>query len=854
MRPNLIQTYVNNLPPVNHDKKDRNLDIEYVLSNRTFIKPLKSRGHLVNTSILETPAETAKDFVYDMKSLHKSVNGTANDHELGKINDIGMKLGGLAIAAYLMTRKQTPLTKAMELVGLASFFGAMSIWPKLALQLPARLIHGFNIRQQYEDSFGRKKMLFQDPQYIPWDMVSDKRINKIGDWMRVPKYIPNRRDFIQEKMKKTAVQNNTMWMLTAGFATPITSALICNACEKPLKKYLNNMRSKNADKLIANISKEFPKYKDTSVIKELDNLYQLNKGKSFTPKLIKQINEIMIKDFDGVTAGAIIEDLNQIILQSAHSSSSKAGQNIGKSSEPAYIINENTVKKVVNNLNEALDKVLTKSQISAIIPDDKTLTSLLKAKNYFSSELPEKEVKKLLQTIGLAIKENIRDYNLKNANEIINEVFVLNKLINRPTADGPVTSALHSNSAAIFNSSVLAKLKNTANILTDFKAKNAVLDKYVYLKAAAAPETVVANAWNEVTSSLPKLFNISSEDINNMRFDRKIAGKVLREKLEHITSNEGEYNKVLTSLVDKISQLDAKIKMLDTSSSSKESYVSVVDSVFDETAGILKNNKVNMPHTAERLVGNKGSLKNVQLSYVSNRLLGVRSSLYRLLNTLDFYKRISTLENIPALHNGMPREIKEELVELCKKMSIEGTTSDFITKFYELRNPQPNIEDKSQIKVLAGKVENLYLGKAVNGGRVDLPNDRAFFQEAIKLLFENEMHPKTTELLSNSVFAGEVAEYRKAFAKDIGDAFYFVKPKHIVHDIKSDASSYKQFLRMGMSPDQMLSVTVKEAFNTKKWLKIFGGFGAGLLGVTVLAQFLFGKMKINKGVNNDKLN
>ena len=29
----------------------------------------------------------------------------------------------------------------------------------------------------------------------------------------------------------------------------------------------------------------------------------------------------------------------------------------------------------------------------------------------------------------------------------------------------------------------------------------------------------------------------------------------------------------------------------------------------------------------------------------------------------------------------------------------------------------------------------------------------------------------------------------------------------------------------------------------KKWIKIFGGFGAALLGVTILAQFLFGKMK-----------
>ena len=53
-----------------------------------------------------------------------------------------------------------------------------------------------------------------------------------------------------------------------------------------------------------------------------------------------------------------------------------------------------------------------------------------------------------------------------------------------------------------------------------------------------------------------------------------------------------------------------------------------------------------------------------------------------------------------------------------------------------------------------------------------------------------------------------------------------------------------------MSPDQMLSSAVKETYNTRKWLKIFGGFGAGLLAVTVLAQFFFGRMTPPKEVKN----
>ena len=48
------------------------------------------------------------------------------------------------------------------------------VWPKLFIQLPAKLIHGVNVRQQYEDNYGRKKMFYQDHQFIPWDLYSDK--------------------------------------------------------------------------------------------------------------------------------------------------------------------------------------------------------------------------------------------------------------------------------------------------------------------------------------------------------------------------------------------------------------------------------------------------------------------------------------------------------------------------------------------------------------------------------------------------------------------------------------------------------------------------------------------------------
>ena len=213
---NLINNYISNRPTANtYQVKEQpkkpmpDFDIQRELDNRTFIKPLHGKGRLLKGNIFNAPAIMVKDAIYDTKAFKHAVKGEANDHELGRLNDVGLKIGGLAIATYLFTKKQTPMTKGMEFVGLASFLASMAIWPKLAIQLPAKLIHGVNVQQQYEDSFGRKKSFYQDPQFIPWDLYKDEEIQKIGDRLGVDKDIPNRRDFIQEKMKKLAIQNNT---------------------------------------------------------------------------------------------------------------------------------------------------------------------------------------------------------------------------------------------------------------------------------------------------------------------------------------------------------------------------------------------------------------------------------------------------------------------------------------------------------------------------------------------------------------------------------------------------------------------------------------------------------------------
>ena len=806
MRTNLIQTYMNNLNNV-PSPKDRELNIEYVLSNRTFIKPLPGKGHIVNNTVFELPAAWSKDVAYDFKSLRKSEKGIANDHELGKVNDMGMKLGGIAIALYLMTRKQTPLKKAMELIGFASFFGAMALWPKIAIHLPAKLIHGVNVGKKYEDSFGRKKPFFQDPQYLPWDLADEKRINKIGDRMGIPKDMPNRRDAIQDKMKQVAVQSNTLWMLTAGFATPILSALMCNVLEKPTEKLIDKYNSRRAQNLIENINAYANDFIDESVNENLEKL--ISKENTLTPDLAEKIKALLTKDFDPITAEAIKKDID----------------NITGVTNRKYNYNNEVLEKVISGIKKS-------TGIQDFAVDTEKLTQQLSG--YVDRELTELDLKKIQQIIGRETKFALKTSGLSEKEIQAAITTLLNK-------DNTIMSVLKSSGSIKLNEELIDKLYGISDELLDFKSKNKVLDKYIRIKVGAAPETLAANGWNQIADELPKILKLSDKDIANIRHDRKLAGEMLRGKIEQIVSVDAEYEKVLTKLTELIKNLDEKIKIEPAAAGVSGGYENAVNDVFDTAAEKLR--KLGFSSTAESFVGKngdiRGSLKNIQLSYSRNRLLGIRSSMYRLLNTFDLYKRISDGKNFSDSFNGMRKEIKEEMIELAKKLSIEGTNADFMTKFFALRNTNPSAEF-GNILSSDGKVINEFLEKAVSGGRAEIPGDKVFFQEVMKLMFGHNLHPTTEKVISSPGWSRGLQQYRETFLREIGNHKYFAKVFHNLGG-QSTATSYEKFLLMGNSPDQMLSNVVKRTFNTKKWLKMFGGFGAGLFAVTVLAQFFFGK-------------
>lgn len=837
MTTNLIQNYISasktlpqqpkmqgqNVQSAQKPKPD--FDIERELNNRTFIKPLPSKGRLLNGNIFNAPAIMVKDAVYDVKAFKHAMQGNANDHELGKLNDVGLKLGGLAIAGYLFTKKQTPVTKGMEFVGLGSFLASMAIWPKLAIQLPAYLIHGVNVQKQYEDSFGRKKSFYQDPQFIPWDLYSDKEIDKMGNRLRVPKDIPNRRDAIQEKMKKIAIQNNTLWMLTAGFATPVMSALICNQTEPYLAKWLNNRKNKKADLILTNLDEHSKKYDTHNATNNIENQIKLHAGKPITEEVINSVADAF-DGMDSVTAESFKADLRELMTSNTHT------------------ISKDSTKAISKNLKDIFKgKPISKDAVDAIIPNENNMFNIFKENNFIKTNADDKALKAISDKILLAVKKNVETYNQNRPEAEQLDFEYIKKLIrSHKVNEHPIKSVLNNSTSATFSQEIQANLRNIAKAFDAFNAKTNALNEYAVTKVGSAPETVIANYWNNISKDLLTTLGISPKEIEKVRFDRNLTGELLRNKIESIVSDDATYKKVMKDLVAKVASLDSEIKPSDITT-----YNEKVDTLFNEFGEFLKDKQFS--NTAKAIAGvnnndNVGTLKNIQKSFVSERLSGVKSSFYRLINTLDFYRRIAKNVNSIDILKQYPREVREELIELCKIITLQGHSSDNATKFYMLRNPHPS-DDMSDIVVKNGKIENKYFGKGAVNTTTDIPNDKFFYQRAMQLMFGDKMDKETTEILEGSIIKPNVTEYRENVVKIIGGENYFAKPRHRISPV-NDAGSEFKFLLTGIAPDELFFKAGQQAFNTRKWLKIFGAFGGVLLGVTVLAQFFFGKMPDKK--------
>ena len=519
-------------------KEKPHFDINTELNNRTFIRPLPPKGHIIKSNILTAPRDFVDDLKTDIKALKSAWKGDANDHQLGKLNDLGMKAGGLAIAAYLFTMRHTPVTKAMEFVGLTSFFASMAIWPKIALDIPARLIHGFSPFMRYEDSQGRKKEFFQDNQYIPFDMLSDKDIDRIGKRLGVPKHQVNYREAVEEKARQIALQNHTMLMLTVGFATPILSSLICNFAEPYGDDAYSYFMNKRVDNIAEHFRNESKKFKTDTINKNINDLLLMNNGKPITKEVISDIARTMTPQLGPTVRKAIEADLGDLFVDGTYKIT------------PSQL---NTINARIKSIITSVQVKLPEKVLNGIIPTEEQITALFTDNGYLNKNLTELEIQKIGRDIKAVIAQNYIKAATENGEPVKERVQIrlsaaLDQKVSSTNAQ-TLQEVLKANPANILDEAAQSTIKSLASTISDLNADHIALHEYSYRKLAQAPSTAKAKYWNDAVNSIVKTLNITPKEIESTRYDRKLVGELINRKVwEFATSSPADYKKFIEKL------------------------------------------------------------------------------------------------------------------------------------------------------------------------------------------------------------------------------------------------------------------------------------------------------------------
>ena len=151
-----------------------------------------------------------------------------------------------------------------------------------------------------------------------------------------------------------------------------------------------------------------------------------------------------------------------------------------------------------------------------------------------------------------------------------------------------------------------------------------------------------------------------------------------------------------------------------------------------------------------------------------------------------------------------------------------------------------------------GKVVNKYFGKRETTELAELVHDREYFDGVMKLMFGGDVHPVTHSKLKDAIFFKDFMNYREQALKILGGDYCFTRPNCLVNGKRVDSTSQFRFLLMGAAPDEIILKMANQKFNSGKWFSLFGKLGAGLVGVTLLTQLFFGRMKTPKPAKETK--
>ncbi len=806
---------------LNTQPKSAQTNTPSFINTKSSIKPLEAKGKLLPSKIFGSPIEYAKDIKQDIVNIGRAANGKSNDHELGRINDVSIKIGSLAIASYLFTKNPLKLNKIMQFAGFGSFFASMALLPKLLIQAPIKARTGVDVHQKYIDSQGRKKMMYQDPQYDLTDLYSREDLDKIGKKLKVDENLPDRDNFIKQRAKKLATQANTLWMMAAG-ASPILSALICCGTEKALDRGLEKgamKSSKKALKTRIDNPTTLQQCKDKLAEKKLGQFIESHSDETMNNKMVDQFKKMICEGID---------------VPSVRSAAEK----------------EIDAMNIKANLSLDLIKKAVKDKIPA--------------------ETFENLSEKQIQELNAAIKNN----SYQKISEILSKT-VTNNPRQQSKASAEIYKLIQKGKQAADASTVSSSkepLKCLNTRMTEFRNNKKLLDNYISSVIGDKPGTYIANQWGRFTNKALKTLNLSSKELKAVSEGNT---QIIEEKLTQLASDEKAYNKAVTELMKMIGDYETKTgsEFINTIKEKADEICTKGRKGFNNEGTHTLGNQLTIAVSdktgkAANIVEKQkiGSLENTIVKDAQERISGAGSSFYRFMQSLDIYKRANDgtlgtqIEEILTKQTKKPikdiygeegaKEQIKKLVESCKKISVNASTSDYVGKFTTSNYNLSDLESKVVMEVLYGQDASKTLETSIKNRTKDLKNTA--LKDYVKSPKDLIDFLKGKLGISKGIEADKAAQslegfnaYKKESMEKLVNWENSLTPKlshrKLTQEGTKSINGVERNTLVANPVKNMMQDASKKLYNSRSWLKLWGGIFAGVAVITLVTGLLLGR-------------
>ena len=785
----------------------------------------KPRGYLVKENPAQMFGSMFVDIAKDAKNLGNALTtGKSNDHELGRMNDLGMKLGGGLIAAALIGSKATSSKKLMEIFGFGTFFSVMALWPKVAIDLPTKLMHGFNPHQKYVDSQGRKKQFFQDNQYLPWDVWSKEEINKVADKMNVPKDLKDREEFTKEKMRTIALQGNTLWMLTAGLATPLLTSLACNRIEEAIRVPVANH----------NLRKLSTEAQDLSgaVSKTLGNV-----------DLFKAQDDKVASVIASLRKGVMPENI---------------AETLGEAFDISRYSNGGAIRMEANGLKDAQD-LISRLFVSSGSYDDfakalagtegddavKSAKELLEAA--FKSAKNAKADDSIESVLGFAqgiVQSNPEKYTGGWVDRIFDDI-----------DDFPEALKAAAKTKAGYTDETLSKGADAIERIYQDSVKPAQATMKVFADKLKILDGISGEKYNKTAARMVRALGFSDKELTVLRNTSTATGetlsKLITDKIAEIAADDAKYREV----TKKLQEVSDSIETVSTKNGSKASIKGVFDTLADKVGSGLRALGIKVVDESSDVLNGSSLKQTLEQGLTEQERLAARTNITsvdamitKLRSAIELERKIGdgTLikdwakfaeeHKYKGNIQAMTKEEIENFYNMCRRVAWQSTYGDAVNKFYANGN-------SSFFKTLSDTIFN---GTMADGEIKD-------WQLRMKDMIDAEScipFPSLEESKAKSMF------YQLRSQK-YGDSLDVVShlTKEQIRELEVEAAKavgvsdevFKshgiRFADYGESVLNTFKKQINQMHNDRSWMKVFGGITVALLGVTFISQLFFGKVK-----------